>query len=65
VEPEAFDAADAHALAIARRASAIRVRQSVSADAGSRSTGKEGVDGSSPSEGFAKFLQFSSFCLLN
>jgi len=24
--------------------------------------GKEGVDGSSPSEGFAKFLQFSSFC---
>jgi len=25
--------------------------------------GKEGVDGSSPSEGFEKFLQFSSFCL--
>src|SRR5919201_5504551 len=26
--------------------------------------GKEGVDGSSPSEGFEKFLQISSFCLL-
>ncbi len=25
--------------------------------------GKEGVDGSSPSEGFAKYLQISSFCL--
>jgi hypothetical protein len=25
--------------------------------------GKEGVDGSSPSEGFAKFLLISSFCL--
>jgi hypothetical protein len=24
--------------------------------------GKEGVDGSSPSEGFAKFLLISSFC---
>ena len=24
---------------------------------------KEGVDGSSPSEGFEKFLLFSSFCL--
>jgi hypothetical protein len=24
--------------------------------------GKEGVDGSSPSEGFTKFLQISSFC---
>ncbi len=29
---------------------------------GSPNDGKEGVDGSSPSEGFAKFLQFSSFC---
>jgi hypothetical protein len=25
--------------------------------------GKEGVSGSSPEEGFEKFLQFSSFCL--
>jgi hypothetical protein len=34
------------------------------AESGSeKRNGKEGVDGSSPSEGFAKFLQVSSFCL--